>query len=88
MIACGAISSYAESIENALKSKNSGIAVGIVIGGAEEALDARPDCYNLKLSSRKGFIRLAMKHGAYLVPMYSFGENKAYNQVCFVNAHR
>uniref|UniRef100_A0A914CZ53 Acyltransferase n=1 Tax=Acrobeloides nanus TaxID=290746 RepID=A0A914CZ53_9BILA len=81
VISSGCISSYAESIGNVLSKPNRGVAVGIVVGGAEEALEARPDNFDLKLSTRKGFIRLALKHGAWLVPMYNFGENRIYNQV-------
>lgn len=52
-----------------------------MIGGAEEALNSRPDNYDLKLATRKGFVKLAIKHGAWLVPMYNFGETSAYDQV-------
>uniref|UniRef100_A0A915CDL3 diacylglycerol O-acyltransferase n=1 Tax=Parascaris univalens TaxID=6257 RepID=A0A915CDL3_PARUN len=55
--------------------------VVLVIGGAEEALDAHPGRHVLTLNSRKGFIRIALKTGAYLVPMYSFGENELFDQV-------
>ena len=30
------------------------------------------------LKSRKGFIKLALQHGAHLVPMYAFGENETF----------
>ncbi|KAH7730913.1 Protein Y53G8B.2 [Aphelenchoides avenae] len=76
----GAISSSAESIEYVLRLEDKGHAVSIVLGGAEEALDAHADNYDLKLSTRKGFIRLAIKHGASLVPVYHFGENRIYYQ--------
>lgn len=81
-MSCGAVSSEKESIEYLLSGPK-GNAIGIVLGGAEEALDAHPDNYDLRLSSRKGFVKLAIKHGAHLVPMYNFGENKAYDQVNF-----
>jgi len=81
VLACGAISSSAESIEYVLKNEEKGKAVGIILGGAEEALDCHPDNYDLKLSSRKGFVKIALKTGAYLVPMYNFGENTTYHQV-------
>uniref|UniRef100_A0A914CZ44 diacylglycerol O-acyltransferase n=1 Tax=Acrobeloides nanus TaxID=290746 RepID=A0A914CZ44_9BILA len=80
-LAHGAISSYAESIENALNGSKKGTAICIVVGGAEEALNARPDNYDLKLATRKGFVKLAIRNGAWLVPMYNFGENNAYGQV-------
>ncbi|VDK53808.1 unnamed protein product [Anisakis simplex] len=55
--------------------------VGLVVGGAEEALDAHPGKHILTLKSRKGFVRIALKTGAHLVPMYSFGENELFDQV-------
>jgi 2-acylglycerol O-acyltransferase 2 len=79
-VLCGAISSEKESIEYVLK-KAKGNAISIVLGGAEEALDCHPDNYDLRLSTRKGFVKLALKHGAHLVPMYNFGENKTYDQL-------
>ncbi|KAK6044946.1 diacylglycerol acyltransferase, partial [Cooperia oncophora] len=50
-------------------------------GGAEEALHARPGNHTLVLKSRKGFVREALRTGAYLVPVYSFGENEVFEQV-------
>ncbi len=35
----------------------------VPVGGAEESLNAKPGCYNLVLNKRKGFVKLAMKHG-------------------------
>ena len=37
--------------------------------------------FDLTLNKRKGFVKLAMKHGADLVPIFSFGENDLYYQV-------
>ncbi|XP_049895991.1 2-acylglycerol O-acyltransferase 1-like [Epinephelus moara] len=31
--------------------------------------------------NRKGFIKLALKHGAQLVPVFSFGENELFDQM-------
>uniref|UniRef100_A0AC35U1M6 Acyltransferase n=1 Tax=Rhabditophanes sp. KR3021 TaxID=114890 RepID=A0AC35U1M6_9BILA len=81
VIWAGGISSDADSIEYLLNDTNKGRAAAIVLGGAEEALEARADNYDLILSRRKGFCRIALKTGASLVPIYSFGENLAYNQV-------
>jgi len=58
-----------------------GIAPLIVVGGAEEAIDARPGTNKLILKRRKGFIKLALQHGANLVPMFTFGENEVYHPV-------
>jgi len=34
----------------------------------------------LSLLERKGFVRLALQHGRDLVPVYGFGENRAFKQ--------
>lgn len=51
------------SIEWLLTKEGPGNAVVIVVGGALEALEANPGKFTLKLRSRKGFIKLALKHG-------------------------
>ena len=48
----------------------------LAVGGAEESLDAFPGTYKLTLRNRKGFVRVALKAGASLVPVMSFGENE------------
>ncbi|XP_069502669.1 diacylglycerol O-acyltransferase 2-like [Ambystoma mexicanum] len=69
---------------NYLLSKNGkGNAVVIVIGGAAESLNCLPGEERVILRSRKGFVRLALEHGADLVPVYSFGENNTFEQVVF-----
>lgn len=55
--------------------------VMIVIGGAQEALHARPGSTTLILRNRKGFVRLALQAGSCLVPVYAFGENELYDQI-------
>ena len=60
--------------------KGNKCAVILIIGGAEEAFDARPGSYRLTLRNRKGFVRKALQHGADLVPVFSFGENELYRQ--------
>mmetsp|Transcript_29779 Transcript_29779/g.78432 ORF Transcript_29779/g.78432 Transcript_29779/m.78432 type:complete len:548 (+) Transcript_29779:82-1725(+) len=68
----GAIPADAGAIRSALKPGN---AVILVVGGAAEALDTKPGEYVLTLARRKGFFRLALQHGADLVPSFGFGEN-------------
>eukprot|EP01111_Echinosteliopsis_oligospora_P016620 TRINITY_DN6976_c0_g1_i1.p1 TRINITY_DN6976_c0_g1~~TRINITY_DN6976_c0_g1_i1.p1 ORF type:complete len:352 (-),score=57.79 TRINITY_DN6976_c0_g1_i1:1-984(-) len=53
----------------------------IVVGGASESLDAKPHEINLIIKKRKGFIKLAIRNGAHLVPVFSFGENELYTQM-------
>ena len=40
-----------------------GRAAVIVVGGAAEALDARPGTYDLTLKERKGFVKIALTTG-------------------------
>ncbi|XP_028911583.1 2-acylglycerol O-acyltransferase 3 [Ornithorhynchus anatinus] len=63
--------------------RGGGQAVVIVVGGANESLDGAPGEHRLTLRRRKGFVRLALKHGASLVPVYSFGENEIFSQLVF-----
>ncbi|XP_064639600.1 2-acylglycerol O-acyltransferase 1-like isoform X1 [Lineus longissimus] len=69
------------SIEWMLTREGKGNAVVIIIGGAKEALEAHPGRYCIDLKERKGFIKIAMRHGADIVPVFSFGENDIYHQV-------
>jgi hypothetical protein len=80
-LALGLISSDADSIEYALSKDTKGKAVCIVPGGAEESLDAHPGNYDLTLKDRKGFVRLALKTGSDLVPVYNFGETSIFRQI-------
>jgi len=52
-----------------------------VVGGAAESLAARPGTADLTLRRRLGFIKIAIQHGAALVPVFSFGENDIYQQM-------
>ncbi|XP_003745579.1 2-acylglycerol O-acyltransferase 2 [Galendromus occidentalis] len=80
VLACGLSSVSRESIINLLNYKGKGNAAIIVIGGAQEALDAVPETYRLNLNSRRGFVRMAIQNGAQLVPVFSFGENDIFYQ--------
>lgn len=55
--------------------KGAGTAITIVIGGAAESLSAHPGTADLTLKRRFGFIKIAIREGADLVPVFSFGEN-------------
>jgi 2-acylglycerol O-acyltransferase 2 len=54
--------------------------VVIAVGGAQEALNARPGIYKLVLKNRKGFVRLAIETGASIVPVFSFNEVEVFDQ--------
>ncbi|KAK3936070.1 diacylglycerol acyltransferase-domain-containing protein [Diplogelasinospora grovesii] len=75
-----------ESITNILtrggpNNEGMGRAVTIVVGGARESLEAQPGTLHLILGERKGFIKIALRTGADLVPVLAFGENDLYDQV-------
>jgi len=76
----GIVSVSKESIQWLMTKQGTGNAATIVIGGAAEALDAKPGNYDITLRRRKGFVRMALETGASLVPVYSFGENDLYHQ--------
>ncbi|XP_062910740.1 2-acylglycerol O-acyltransferase 2 [Mobula hypostoma] len=77
----GLVPSDKESAKYLLRRKEGGNVAVIAIGGAPEALDARPGAFTLQLKERKGFIKLALQFGATLVPVFSFGENEVFDQV-------
>lgn len=58
-----------------------GRGITIVVGGARESLDAQPNKLRLVLKRRKGFVKMAIRTGADLVPVLAFGENDLYEQV-------
>ena len=67
-----------ESCENLLSrgganGEGMGRGITIVVGGARESLDARPQSLRLVLKRRKGFVKLAIRTGADLVPVLAFG---------------
>ncbi|KAG0146313.1 hypothetical protein CROQUDRAFT_657465 [Cronartium quercuum f. sp. fusiforme G11] len=81
-----------KSCISTLKSKNDlaldvannrgeGNCLVIVVGGAAESLSAHPGTADLTLKRRLGFIKLAIREGADLVPVFSFGENDVYAQL-------
>ncbi|PSN65323.1 diacylglycerol O-acyltransferas-like protein 2B [Corynespora cassiicola Philippines] len=75
-----------ESIENILSKggrngEGMGRAVTVVVGGAREALDSHPGSLRLVLNRRKGFVKMAIRTGADLVPVIGFGENEIYEQL-------
>lgn len=59
----GLVSSDKESASYVLQKLEGGNMLAIIVGGAQEALDARPGSCTLLLKNRKGFVRLAIEHG-------------------------
>ncbi|KAL3050793.1 hypothetical protein OYC64_001125 [Pagothenia borchgrevinki] len=81
-IMCGGlVSSSKSSLSHLLSRPGGGNVAVIALGGAVESLEARPGALKLQILNRKGFIKLALKHGAQLVPVFSFGENELFDQM-------
>lgn len=80
MAALGICSVSKRSCDNIL-TKGPGNSLMIVVGGAAESLYAFPGTNDLVLKRRLGFIKLAIRNGASLVPVYSFGENDLWDQL-------
>ncbi|XP_053603376.1 2-acylglycerol O-acyltransferase 1-like [Plodia interpunctella] len=79
VLALGGTASSEESILYNLDCKrNKGNCSVLIVGGAAEALDSHPGEYKVILNRRKGFVRVAMKSGAPLVPVVSFGETDVF----------
>ncbi|XP_077445062.1 2-acylglycerol O-acyltransferase 2-A [Stigmatopora argus] len=81
IMAGGLVSSSKSSLSYLLSRPKGGNVAVIAVGAAPEALEARPGALTLQLQKRKGFIKLALRHGAQLVPIFSFGENELFDQV-------
>lgn len=81
MLFAGLVSSSKKSVTHVLSRPQGGNAAVVVVGGAEESLDAHPGNLTLHILNRKGFIKVALKRGAHLVPVFSFGENELFLQV-------
>lgn len=73
-MALGICSVSYKSCQHILRS-GPGASLTIVVGGAAESLSAHPGTADLTLKRRLGFIKLAIREGADLVPVFSFGEN-------------
>uniref|UniRef100_A0A8C9PQH0 Acyltransferase n=1 Tax=Spermophilus dauricus TaxID=99837 RepID=A0A8C9PQH0_SPEDA len=77
----GAVSVSKESLSYVLSQEGGGNISVIVLGGVKESLDAHPGKLTLVIRPRKGFIKIALTHGAHLVPVFSFGENDLFKQI-------
>jgi hypothetical protein len=61
------------------KHLSEGANIGIIIGGEQETLVTENGKDKVVLGGRKGFVRLAMRHGAHLVPTYTFNLNSSFS---------
>jgi len=53
----------------------------LVTGGAKESMLAHPHTSKVVLKTRQGFIKVALRTGATLVPMWGFGENNIFENL-------
>lgn len=84
VLAIGSCSSSKKSIEYLLSDPKGGHGVGIIPGGAAEAQYADPGgIYKLVFKERKGFIKLALKHGTPIIPSFCFGELDLFEKIDF-----
>ncbi|KAH8158949.1 hypothetical protein CIB48_g9294 [Xylaria polymorpha] len=86
ILSMGVRSVSKESIVNILNKggpngEGMGRGVTVVVGGARESLEAQPGMMRLILKERKGFVKMAVRCGADLVPVLAFGENNLYDQL-------
>ncbi|KAF7274157.1 2-acylglycerol O-acyltransferase 1-like isoform X2 [Rhynchophorus ferrugineus] len=77
----GGISAEANSIEYVLRKPEGGNVCVLMPGGAQESYYCKPGQYQIILKQRKGFIKLALRNGAPLVPVLSFGETDTFDQL-------
>ena len=80
----GAVDASAESVDKALAK---GLSLGINPGGIAEMFwtypraGTKPDEEYALVNGRKGFIRLAIKHGVAVVPVFVFGSSKVLKRI-------
>ncbi|XP_076643263.1 2-acylglycerol O-acyltransferase 2-A [Halictus rubicundus] len=83
--ATGGVSSTAKSLNylSSVKPEEpyTGRGTILIVGGASESLESQPRTYRILVKRRKGFVKIALKHGSPLVPVFSFGETDIYNQL-------
>ena len=81
LLRCGVVDASSRSIAHCCSARNGpGASCMVVIGGARESLNARPGTQRLVLAERKGFVKVALRAGASLVPVFAFGENDLFDQ--------
>jgi len=79
ILSLGMQSASKKSITKSITKKEGGNISVIVVGGAAESMYTSTDQISIVLEKRKGFVKLALQHGAQLVPTFSFGEAHIYN---------
>uniref|UniRef100_A0A8C5ZD42 Acyltransferase n=2 Tax=Marmota marmota marmota TaxID=9994 RepID=A0A8C5ZD42_MARMA len=79
----GLVSSDKTSVSYLLSRPGGGQVAVLAVGGPLEALEAKPGALSLRIRNQKGFVKVALEHGASLVPVYSFGENDIFKLKTF-----
>lgn len=76
----GAVDAGRKTAARVLKA---GLSMAVYPGGSREIFSTDPNSTETKiyLKRRQGFIRLAMQHGADLVPVFIFGEKRCYKRL-------
>ncbi|GBF98537.1 diacylglycerol acyltransferase [Raphidocelis subcapitata] len=60
-----------------LRKRNpQGVSIGVMVGGIAEMYLLHPDYECIKLLDRKGFVRVAIEHGADILPVYMLGASR------------
>uniref|UniRef100_G3TDC3 Acyltransferase n=1 Tax=Loxodonta africana TaxID=9785 RepID=G3TDC3_LOXAF len=77
----GPVSVSKKSVSYVLSKEGGRNISAIVLGGAKESLNAHPGNVTVFIRQQKGFVKMALTHGDYLVPVFSFGENELFKQV-------
>ena len=80
VMSVGTISSSRSSLDTVLGSKQGGEAPVVMVGGVPEMSNPDSDSVTLYLRNRKGFCKMALRHGASLVPCFVIGETSLYQQ--------
>ena len=77
----GAIGVIDADSTTALKALNENKTIGISTGGVAEVFETNsdPNTETIVLQSRKGFVKLALKSGADIVPCYLFGNTEMFS---------
>lgn len=75
LLMCHARSADSRTFNSLLAS---GVSVAVQPGGLQEQVGTDENKERVFFSKRLGFIRMALKHGVPLIPMYAFGENQLY----------
>lgn len=77
----GGCKATAKSISHILNKEEGGNVAILMVGGATEAFYCKPGVYKIIYDKRKGFIKIAIRTGAPLVPVISFGETDLFDQL-------